>query len=142
MKNQRVMRAAKLIKLGLSCEITGVIEFGQEIVLGHLLDFKKNFNPLMIENGNLLLNKIQSFDQRKVSQIDHIDKRKRNHDLIIFGALFEISNLDDKKLSVLIGYLEDLKVKNNSYINNCDLAGKTYFLQTKQQKKKLLYWSD
>lgn len=141
MKSLRQERARKLIKLGLTCEVTGVIELGQEIVLGHLIEFDKKFNPLMKDDGDLLLEKLQSYDQRKVVQIDYIDRKKRNHDLIIFGALFEITDLDNKKLPVLIGYLESLKEQNNNYINDCRLLGKTYFLQAEQQKKKLLYYT-
>ena len=141
MKSIRQERARKLIKLGLICEITGVIELGQEIVLGHLIEFEKKFNPLMKEKGNLLIERLQSYDQKKVDQIDFVDRKKRNHDLIIFGSLFEITALDNKRLSVLIGYLESLKEQSNIYINDCRLIGKTYFLQTKQQKKKLLYYT-
>ena len=140
MKNIRQERANKLIKLGLTCEVTGVIELGQEIVLGHLLEFEKKFSPSMKKEGDLLIETLQSFDQKKVGQIDHTNRRKRNHDLIVFGSLFEITALDERKLSVLIGYLESLKNQKNNYINDCELVGKTYFLKAKQQKKKLLYY--
>jgi hypothetical protein len=139
MIQKKQARSKELIRLGLLCEITDTIHIGQEILLGHLLQYK----PLIEykELGENLIKELQNNDTKKVINLDTKNKKSRNHDLITYGSLFEIAKLKDKNLAELGGYLKQIFKENEIYINQCDIVGKTYFLKLKQEKnqdKKIL----
>ncbi|MDR1831827.1 MAG: conjugal transfer protein TraD [Fusobacteriaceae bacterium] len=137
------LRTKKLIRLGLLCELTGIIYLPQELVLGHLMNFNRTFTPTMIDEGKRIFESLDQYDSTKANSLTTDDRRHRNHDLITFGALFEIANLD-KPLNVLAGYLTQITTSDQYYKNTCILEGTTYFLKLKQEKhqakKELLYF--
>ncbi|MEE0137723.1 conjugal transfer protein TraD [Fusobacterium ulcerans] len=135
-KKQRRARAKKLLRLGLALEVTQLFIYSQEIILGHLFQFKKVV-PMDQEKfklyGEEILKEIDRHDEEVISDLTKEEKKARNHRLITYGALFEIAGVTEVNLAVMLGYLDRLHGKENNYRNFCYQEGKIYFL--KNEKK-------
>ncbi len=82
--------------------------------------------------GEELLKEIDSHDEEAISDLTKEEKKARNHKLITYGALFEIARTTEVNLAVMLGYLDRLHGKENSYRNFCYQEGKIYFLKNKK----------
>lgn len=134
-KKQRRARAKKLLRLGLALEVTQLFIYSQEIILGHLFQFKKVI-PVDQEKlkiyGEEILKEIDSHDEEVISTLTREEKKARNHKLITYGALFEIAGVTEVNLAVMLGYLDRLHGKENTYRNFCYQEGRIYFLKNKK----------
>lgn len=85
------------------------------------------------EHGEEILKEIDSYDEGIALHLTTKEKKARNHKLITYGALFEIAGVTEVNLAVMLGYLDRLHGKENTYRNFCYQEGKIYFL--KNEKK-------
>lgn len=103
--------------------------------MGYLLQFKKvvpvNHEKLRVY-GEEILKEIDSHDEEMISELTVKEKKARNHKLITYGALFEIAGVTEVNLAVMLGYLDILHGKDNSYRNFCYQEGRIYFLKNKK----------
>lgn len=120
------------MKFGLSIEYTRVFIYESEILLGHLFNFK-NLNGLkskaLIDIGEQNLQDLEDKDSDTVTGLDYKEKKERNHILITLGALFEVAEIEEVKLSLVIGYLLELHSETEDYRNRCFQNGNLYFLK-------------
>lgn len=131
-KKKRQERDRKLLLLGIILEITDLFIYEQEIILGHLFNFKK-ITPItytkLKEIGSEILKKLDEYDDNIVLSLSTDEKKARNHKLISYGALFEIADLININLAILIGYAEQLHSENQHYFTRCYQDGKIYFIK-------------
>lgn len=131
-KKKRQKRDRKLLLLGIILEITDLFIYEQEIILGHLFNFKK-ITPItytkLKEIGSETLKKLDEYDDNIVLSLSTDEKKARNHKLISYGALFEIADLININLAILIGYAEQLHSENQHYFTRCYQDGKIYFIK-------------
>jgi hypothetical protein len=132
LKTQRKIREKKLLMLGIIFEITNTILYDENILLGHLFNFK-NLNIIEIDllkkNGEKTFEDLKNHDRKMVLNLSTEEKKARNHKLISVGALFEITNTMNFNLGLLIGFVDSLHSKNSYYLTQCELDGKLYFLK-------------
>ncbi|MGL5209355.1 hypothetical protein [Cetobacterium sp.] len=121
-----------MLKLGIAMEYTDVLVFDEETLLGHLFNLKK-VNYIEIEKyekyGEKRLAFIEDNDREAVKGLSYEEKKKRNHLLIMRGALFEIAEALNYKLNLVIGFLAELHLKNENYKIKCYQEGKIYFMK-------------
>lgn len=130
-KEKRKERAKKLLRLGIVLELTNVIKYEKEIILGYLCKLKDATifeRNKFIQVGDKILGRIEELDSKKINELSYIDIKARNHFLITRGALFEIAEVDEK-LNVILGFLLELSEKNESYITRCYQEGALYFIK-------------
>lgn len=135
-KKKRRERDRKLLLLGIILEITDLFIYEQEVILGHLFNFKKVapiIYPKLKETGAKILKKLDNHDNDIVLGLSTDEKKARNHKLITYGALFEIAGLTNINLAILIGYAEQLHTENQYYFTRCYQDGKIYFLKKKEK---------
>lgn len=133
---ERRLRARILLKFGIIIEITSLNDYSKNILLGHLFNFSK-LNPIEKSNfkniGEKLFKELSTFDKEKTQVLTTIERKKRNHNLIAFGALFEIANILNNDIATLIGYCLSFYTKDQFYINDCEIKGKIYFLKKEEK---------
>ena len=126
------MRDKKLLMLGIIFEITNTILYDENVLLGHLFNFKI-LNGIELDffkrEGEKIFKNLEEHDKKVVSYLSTEERKARNHKLISIGALFEITNIMDKNLAILIGFVNSLHSKDQYYLNQCELDGKLYFLR-------------
>ena len=129
--------------LGIIFELTNTILYDENILLGHLFNFK-NLNGIELDvlkkNGEKTFEDLKNHDRKMVLHLSSEEKKARNHKLISVGALFEITNTMNFNLGLLIGFVDSLHSKNSYYITQCELDGKLYFLKkggNKYGRKKI-----
>lgn len=131
-KNQRKIRDKKLLMLGIIFEITNTILYDENILLGHLFNFKK-LNMIELDSlkkdGEKTFEELKIHDKKMILHLSSEEKRARNHKLISIGALFEIAEITNVNLGLLIGFVNSLHSKKNYYLTQCELDGKLYFLR-------------
>ena len=79
--------------------------------------------------GEEILKEIDRHDEEVISTLTREEKKARNHKLINYGALFEIAGVTEVNLAVMLGYLDRLHGKENSYRIFCYQEGRIYFLK-------------
>lgn len=118
--------------LGIIFEVTNTIFYNENILLGHLFKFK-NLNrielDLLKEEGEKIFRDLNEYDRDIVSHLSTEERKARNHKLISIGALLEITEITDKNLAILMGFINLIHSKDKYYLNQCELDGKLYFLK-------------
>lgn len=79
--------------------------------------------------GEEILKEIDRHDEEVISTLTREEKKARNHKLITYGALFEIAGVTEVNLAIMLGYLDRLHGKENTYRNFCYQEGRLYFLK-------------
>lgn len=112
--------------------MTNTFEYEDNVILGHLFNFK-NINIFeqqkLKEMGENFLKELDDYDSNIARSLSTKEKKARNHKLITVGALFEIANVTEVNLAILIGYINSLHDKKEYYLSQCKLNGKLYFLK-------------
>ena len=128
--------------LGIIFEITNTILYDENILLGHLFNFKK-LNMIELDSlkkdGEKTFEELKIHDKKMILHLSSEEKRARNHKLISIGALFEIAEITNINLGLLIGFVNSLHSKNNYYLTQCELDGKLYFIPTTGTTCRLFY---
>ncbi|MDO4689824.1 MAG: hypothetical protein Q4A58_00820 [Fusobacterium sp.] len=129
-KKERILRARKLLKLGIIFEITLTKEYSTEVIVGHLLELNNKENEIEYFKylGEKILSEIsiEKHDQKEVLFLDREEKKKRNHKLISLGALFEMTERLDYPLAVQIGYIDSLHSSTDTEMKVKEEKGKKY----------------
>ena len=86
-------------------EITGLLLYNKEIILGYF--FKIEINSLDLKNleniGFPFIKKLKKYDNDQIISLTTLEIKKRNSFLIKRGALTEIAKIDNLNLLVLTG---------------------------------------
>lgn len=142
-KKERILRARKLLKLGIIFEITLTEMYSVEIIVGHLLELNNKENEIEYFKylGEKILSEIsiEKHDQKEVLLLDREEKKKRNHKLISLGALFEMTEKLNYPLATQVGYIDSLHSSTNTEMKIKEEKGKKYIEKRRFQKNERKY---
>lgn len=137
---KRKKRAKKLIKLGTLFEIENLVKEDKNLLLGYLMEFQLiseiEKDKLKIRGNRQIeesrLEKIESLEILEVRS--YLEKKKRLHELITVGALFEKVKIHKEDPRILLGYLIQLKHVSSEKRNNLKQLGKKEFEKTQKAR--------
>ena len=94
---------------------------------------KEEFEEKLLELRRQIKN-----SERKLSNLNRSDEwRERNHKLIEYGALLEISDLLGETKSTLLGYFLNFHLLNKEEKEDCKIKGILEFRRREEKKKKI-----
>lgn len=129
-RDKRKMRARDLLMIGLLMEKAGIMHYEKEIILGHLLEFKK-MNKLEWETlrakGSELFKRKNEIDD--FLDLDFSERKKKAHHLISIGALAEISEVHKEDKALLLGYFNNLTTLDIYILNRHFQEGSIEFMR-------------
>ena len=108
---KRKKRAKKLIKLGTLFEIENLVKEDKNLLLGYLMEFQLISE---IEKERLKIQGNRQIEESRLEKIEsleilegrsYLEKKKRLHELITVGALFEKVKIHKEDPRILLGYL-------------------------------------
>ena len=137
---KRKKRAKKLIKLGTLFEIESLVHEDKNLLLGYLMEFQLNDE---IAKEKLKINGNRKIEETRLEKIEslevlegkrYLEKKKRLHELITVGALFEKVKIHKEDPRILLGYLIQLKNVSSERKNELKQLGKTEFEKTQKAR--------
>lgn len=130
---KRKKRAKKLIKLGTLFEIENLVKEDKNLLLGYLMEFQLISE---IEKEKLKIHGNEQIEKSRLEKIEsleileqksYLEKKKRLHELITVGALFEKVKIHKEDPRILLGYLIQLKNVSSEKRNKLKQLGKKEF---------------
>lgn len=137
---KRKKRAKKLIKLGTLFEIESLVHEDKNLLLGYLMEFQLNDE---IAKEKLKINGNRKIEETRLEKIEslevlegksYLEKKKRLHELITVGALFEKVKIHKEDPRILLGYLIQLKNVSSEKRNELKQLGKKEFEKTQKAR--------
>ena len=137
---KRKKRAKKLIKLGTLFEIESLVHEDKNLLLGYLMEFQLNDE---IAKEKLKINGNRKIEETRLEKIEslevlegksYLEKKKRLHELITVGALFEKVKIHKEDPRILLGYLIQLKNVSSEKRNELKQLGKIEFEKTQKSR--------
>lgn len=147
-KIKRKKRAVHLFILGNLFKSAGMDHLDEETLIGYCLSFQK-INPLKIDQYKIIGKQISA--EKQIERDKKREKFKNNFRentgetrsftnkeysrMIKLGAIFEMTNIHNIKLEILISFVLDFKNKSAVEKNNFHLDGKLFKFEREKQKK-------
>lgn len=137
---KRKKRAKKLIKLGTLFEIENLVKEDKNLLLGYLMEFQLISE---IEKDKLKIQGNRQIEESRLEKIEsleilegksYLEKKKRLHELITVGALFEKVKIHKEDPRILLGYLIQLKNVSAEKRNELKQLGKKEFEKTQKAR--------
>ncbi|MGL5582588.1 MAG: conjugal transfer protein TraD [Cetobacterium sp.] len=137
---KRKKRAKKLIKLGTLFEIENLVKEDKNLLLGYLIEFQLISE---IEKEKLKIQGNRQIEESRLEKIEsleilegrsYLEKKKRLHELITVGALFEKVKIHKEDPRILLGYLIQLKTISLEKRNRLKQLGKKEFEKTQKAR--------
>lgn len=137
---KRKKRAKKLIKLGTLFEIENLVKEDKNLLLGYLMEFQLISE---IEKDKLKIQGNRQIEESRLEKIEsleilegksYLEKKKRLHELITVGALFEKVKIHKEDPRILLGYLIQLKNISAEKRNELKQLGKKEFEKTQKAR--------
>lgn len=137
---KRKKRAKKLIKLGTLFEIENLVKEDKNLLLGYLMEFQLISE---IEKNKLKIQGNRQIEESRLEKIEsleilegrsYLEKKKRLHELITVGALFEKVKINKEDPRILLGYLIQLKTISSEKRNKLKQLGKKEFEKTQKAR--------
>lgn len=137
---KRKKRAKKLIKLGTLFEIENLVKEDKNLLLGYLMEFQLISK---IEKDKLKIRGNRQIEESRLEKIEsleilegrsYLEKKKRLHELITVGALFEKVKTHKEDPRILLGYLTQLKHVSAEKRNELRQLGKKEFEKTQKAR--------